>query len=93
MLLVVFPEMFWNRCGTIGPIVSGRGIQLPEMVYSDACRHLLIREILLHQALQIDDWDCVYAITGCTRTSRYPWHIRFNLRREAANYVGGITPH
>jgi hypothetical protein len=70
-----FPEMFRDTCGTNGPIVSGRGIQLPEIVYSDACRHLVIREISLHKALHIDEWDCVYAGTGYTRTFRYPWHI------------------
>ncbi len=30
MLPIVFPEMFRDRCGTNGPIVSGRGIQLPR---------------------------------------------------------------
>jgi hypothetical protein len=35
VLLVVFPEMFRDRCGTNGPMVNRRDIRLPEMVCSD----------------------------------------------------------
>jgi len=84
--------MFRDRCGTNGPIVSGRGIQLPEMVYSDACMHLLIREILLHQALQIDEWDCVYAGMGYTRT--FSLSLAYTTIRVVLSTTwGAISPH
>ena len=91
MLLVVFPEMFRDRCGTNRPIVSGRGIQLPEMVYSDACMHLLIREILLHQALQIDEWIVFMPGWAILEHSRYPWHIP--LLKLFYQLRGGLFRH
>jgi hypothetical protein len=92
MLLVVFPEMFRDRCGTNGPIVSGRGIQLPEIVYSDACMRLVTREISLHQALQIDEWDCVYA--GMGYVSNIPLSLAYTtIKIVLSTSWGAISPH
>ena len=72
-----FPEMFQDRCGTNGPIVGGRGIQLPEIIYSDAHGHLVIREKSLHQALHTDEWDWIVfmPVQVVLEHSRNPWYI------------------